>query len=493
MKLRELLSSLINYQTEADLDLEITGIETDSRKVKPGYLFVALRGFTVDGHDYIQQARMNGAVAFVTERKIEGQASFIIVPDTKKALAVLADAIYLRPTSRLNLIGITGTNGKTTITHLVEKIMNDAGKLTGIIGTIEMRVGQYREEVKNTTPESLQLQRLFSLMLEHEASHACIEVSSHALQMGRVWGCDFKTAIFTNLSQDHLDYHETMENYLQAKALLFAQLGSGYQRDNRKIAILNKDDQKYDALYKVTAAEVITYGIENEADVRATNIEIGATGTRFTLNTFKGAVSISMKLVGMFSVYNVLAATAACLVEGVSLSSIKVSIEAISGVPGRFEPVLEGQAFAAIVDYAHTPDSLENVLKTVREITAGKVYCIVGCGGDRDRGKRPLMAQIAATYADTAIYTSDNPRSEDPKRILEDMVQGLTDETYQSATYHCILDRKEAIEFAVSKAKSGDAVLIAGKGHETYQIIKDQVLPFDDKQVVAVAIRKRME
>lgn len=493
MKLRELLSSLTNVQAEGDLDIPIKGIATDSRKVKPGFLFVALRGFTVDGHDFTRQAEQNGAVAFVVEEKIEGISTYVQVADTKKVLAILADRFYNQPTKKLRLIGVTGTNGKTTVTHLVEKILSDAGHLTGIIGTIEMRIGSYREEVKNTTPESLELQRMFSLMEQSGASHACIEVSSHALELGRVWGCDFKTAIFTNLTQDHLDYHQTMENYRNAKSLLFSQLGNTYGDKQKKLAVLNRDDRQYEYLYKVTPAEVLTYGIEHQADVRASNIQIKATGTEFTLETFKGSVPISMKMVGRFSVYNVLAATAACLAEGVPLESIKESIESITGVPGRFEPVNEGQNFAVVVDYAHTPDSLENVLKTARDLTKGQVFCIVGCGGDRDRSKRPIMAQIAARYSDVAIFTSDNPRSEDPNEILRDMFEGLSEEKVQRDNYRCILDRKEAIEYAVSQAKDGDTVIIAGKGHETYQIIKDQILPFDDKEVVSVAIKNRMK
>jgi len=493
MRLRELLSTLAIYQAEGNLDVEIKGIETDSRKVRPGSLFVALRGFTVDGHNFIEQAKSNGAAAFMVEKPVEGVDTFIQVPDTKKALAIVADLFFDQPTRKLGLIGVTGTNGKTTVTHLVEKIMTDAGHLTGIIGTIEMRIGDYREDAKNTTPESLELQRMFSLMEQHGASHACIEVSSHALELGRVWGCEFKTAIFTNLTQDHLDYHETMENYRNAKSLLFSQLGNTYNGKQKKIAILNKDDKQFDYMYRATSAEVISYAIDREADIRASGIVIEPTGTKFMLETYKGSIPVTMKLVGKFSVYNVLAATAACLVEGVSLSAIKDSIESINGVPGRFEPVNEGQDFAAIVDYAHTPDSLENVLKTVREITPQKVICVVGCGGDRDRTKRPLMAQIAADYSDLAVYTSDNPRSEDPSRILDDMVEGLSDERYGSARYKCILDRKEAIEFAVSQAEPGDAIIIAGKGHETYQIIQNEVLPFDDKEVVSVAIKKRMK
>lgn len=489
MKLRELLSSLAIYHTDGDLDLDIHGIETDSRKIKPGYLFVALRGFTVDGHRFVKQAEANGAVAFLVEEEQKGLSVQIKVSDTKRALAVLADKYYGSPTNKLRVIGVTGTNGKTTITHLIEKILTDAAMPTGIVGTIQMRMGNYTEEVKNTTPESLELQRMFSVMLDRGATHACIEASSHALELGRVWGCQVKTAIFTNLTQDHLDYHQTMENYRNAKSLLFSQLGNTYGDKQQKFAILNKDDAQYEYFAKVTPAQVISYGIHSEADVMAHDIQIGASGTNFILKTYAGTVPVSMKLTGKFSVYNILAATAACLAEGVPLSHIKESIESVQGVPGRFERVDAGQDFAVIVDYAHTPDSLENVLKTAQEFTTGKIYCVVGCGGDRDRTKRPIMARIAVQYADCAIFTSDNPRSEDPDQILEDMVAGISDIPSNSSRYTCMVDRKRAIEKAVSLANEGDCVIIAGKGHETYQIIQGKVLPFDDREVALVAIK----
>ncbi|RXT15002.1 UDP-N-acetylmuramoyl-L-alanyl-D-glutamate--2,6-diaminopimelate ligase [Ammoniphilus sp. CFH 90114] len=490
MNLRELLSPLLVYDAAGELNMEITGISTDSRKVKPGNLFVALRGNTVDGHDYIEQAHANGAIAFLVEEDQDVPDVTIKVSDTTRALAILADQFYNHPTSKLQLIGVTGTNGKTTVTHLVEQILNNAGCATGIIGTIQMRMGDYTEEVKNTTPDALELQRMFAIMVERGATHACIEVSSHALEMGRVWGCNFTSGIFTNLTQDHLDYHQTMDNYRHAKSLLFSQLGNIYN-DKRKFAILNMDDPSAARYRKMTAAQVITYAIDQEADVRALDISIGAGGTSFTLRTFKGEVTIEMKMMGKFSVYNVLAATAACLVEGITLSQIKESIEQMTGVPGRFEPVDEGQGFAVIVDYAHTPDSLENVLTTAREFTKGKLYCLVGCGGDRDRTKRPIMGRIAAEQSDYVIFTSDNPRSEDPKAILDDMLQGVTEKS--TAVYECIIDRKQAIEKAIALATSGDCIIIAGKGHETYQIIKGQVLDFDDREVASFAIRNRIK
>ncbi len=489
MNLRELLSPLANYQSAGDLDIEITGLSTDSRKVKPGHLFIALRGFQVDGHQFIHQAGANGAAAYLVEEEKGVPQTCVRVSDTKRALALLADHFYGHPTSQLKLIGVTGTNGKTTVTHLVEQILNDARHPAGIIGTIQMRMGEYTEEVKNTTPDALELQRMFSVMLEKGATHACIEVSSHALEMGRVWGCDFTTAVFTNLTQDHLDYHHTMENYRHAKSLLFSQLGNTYNGKRKKFAILNQDDPASAHYQKMTAAQVITYGIENDADFRASDIKIEAAGTSFTLQAFNEQLTIHMKMIGKFSVYNVLAAAAACFMEGVPLQSIKESVEKMSGVPGRFEPVDGGQDFAVIVDYAHTPDSLENVLATAKEFTTGKLYCLIGCGGDRDRTKRPIMARIAREYSDYAVFTSDNPRTEDPQSILDDMVRELEGEE----DFACIIDRKQAIERCISLAQKGDCVVIAGKGHETYQIIQNQVLDFDDREVAAFAIRNRIK
>ena len=496
MKLSDLLSSLHICRTKGNADIEIKGIETDSRQVKPGYLFIALRGFTVDGHLYLSQAAANGAVAFLVEQ-VEESGSLpgvlAVVPDTRRALAVIADRFYQHPTGRLNVIGVTGTNGKTSITYLIEQMMKDAGHRSGIIGTIQMRIGDYSEEVSNTTPESIQLQKWFSLMLDKGADHACIEVSSHALEMGRVRGCNFKTAIFTNLTQDHLDYHETMENYRNAKSLLFSQLGNTYNDNQTKFAVLNADDEASEYYSKVTSAQIIYYGIDREADVRALDIKIRESGTDFLLQTYKGSIPISTKMVGKFSVYNALAATAACLAEGIPLTSIQKSLEAIGGVQGRFERIDEGQDYTVIVDYAHTPDSLKNVLETAKQFTKGEIYCIIGCGGDRDKTKRPIMARIALEHAHHAIFTSDNPRSEEPDRILQDMMDGAKGNPLLPGQYTAIIDRKEAIEYAISKARQGDCVIIAGKGHETYQIIKGQTFPFDDKQVASAAIQLSLE
>lgn len=477
---------LLPVTITGDDSMEITGLTADSRQVQPGCLFVCLTGYTVDGHSFAAQAVQQGAVAVLSERDLDVPATVVKVPDTRRAMAMLADRFYGSPTRELKLIGVTGTNGKTTTTHLIDKILRDRQRVTGLIGTIHMRIGDVTEDVKNTTPDALDLQKSFRRMRDVNTEYAIIEVSSHALEMGRVRGCDVHTAVFTNLTQDHLDYHKTMENYRYAKSLLFSQLGNSYDPDRLKTAVLNADDDASKLYATVTPARVITYGIDQEADVRATDIEITSKGTSFTAQTFAGSVRMNLKLMGKFNVYNALAATAVALAENVPLEAIKNSLESVPGVSGRFEAVDAGQPFAVLVDYSHTPDSLENALATVKEFAKQRIFCIVGCGGDRDRTKRPIMARIATKYADHSVLTSDNPRSEDPQAIIDDMLAGL--DGVEQERYTAVVDRREAIHFAVSKAQPGDVILIAGKGHETYQIIKDQVLPFDDREVAREAI-----
>ncbi|GEN32742.1 UDP-N-acetylmuramoyl-L-alanyl-D-glutamate--2,6-diaminopimelate ligase [Aneurinibacillus danicus] len=491
MQLDELLAPLALWQVVGDAKTEITGIEIDSRKVQPGDLFICLPGFTVDGHDFAAKAVSQGAVAILAQRTVEVDAPVIYVPDTRRAMAVLADRFFGQPTHQMKIIGVTGTNGKTTTTHLIERILDEAGHVTGIIGTIEMRLQGEIREVKNTTPEALDLHRAFRWMKDNGAEYAAIEVSSHALDMGRVRGVRFTTGVFTNLTQDHLDYHKTMENYLQAKGLLFSQLGNEYDKERMKYAVLNADDPASEVFARMTPAQVITYGISSKADVRARNISITAKGTSFTLETFAGSTDVTLRMIGNFNVYNVLAATAACLVEGIPLEQIVRTLEKVEGVRGRFERVDAGQDYTVIVDYAHTPDSLENVLKTIREFAEGKVYCIVGCGGDRDRTKRPIMASIAARYADVAVITSDNPRSEEPQAIIDEMVEGLIADGISEERYFTRIDRREAIRETIHRAGPKDVVLIAGKGHETYQILKDKTIHFDDKEEAYQAILEK--
>ncbi|WP_174613158.1 UDP-N-acetylmuramoyl-L-alanyl-D-glutamate--2,6-diaminopimelate ligase [Virgibacillus ihumii] len=478
MKLSELLSGLTFYEVlNASIDnVEINNVEMDSRKVKDGDLFICIDGFTVDGHQFTEQAVQNGASAILAEKDIAVSVPTVKVADTSRALATVAAKFFLYPTKKLPLIGVTGTNGKTTVTYLLESIFNRNQQKTGLIGTIQMKIGEEIHPVKNTTPDALFLQRTFNQMLDEKVEQAIMEVSSHALDLGRVHGCEFDIAIFTNISQDHLDYHRNMEDYLHAKSLLFSQLGNSFGEGNKKYAVINLDDPHSDFLIRSTAQQVVTYGCEHDAQVTAESINLEVTRTEFVLKTPAGSVRINSRLVGMFNVYNMLAASAAAISANVPLSVIKDALENVKGVSGRFEPVEGNHDFAAIVDYAHTPDSLENVLQTIKGFAKQKVYVVVGCGGDRDRTKRPLMANIAMNYADHVIFTSDNPRTEDPGAILSDMIEGL-----EGNHFEVIEGRKDAINKAVKLADTDDIILIAGKGHEAYQDIGNTRYDFDDR------------
>ncbi len=491
MNLSQLIKPLLTAKIVGTTNIEINGIEVDSRKVNEGNLFVCLKGYTVDGHLYAEKAVELGAKAILCEKELPVTVTQIIIKDTRQAMAMISDIYYQHPTHRLKVIGVTGTNGKTTTTHLIERILTDKGHIAGLIGTIKMKIGDEVFDVKNTTPDALDLQKSFAKMIEVGSDYAVMEASSHALDMGRVRGIDYHIAVFTNLTQDHLDYHVTMEKYRDTKGLLFSQLGNTYaeNKEDNKFAVLNIDDEASHYYSKITAAQVITYGIDQVADVMATNIEISAMGTKFTLNSFNGSIDIDMKMIGKFSVYNALAATTVALIEGISLDDIKASLESVNGVDGRFETVDEQQDFAVIVDYAHTPDSLENVLKTIREFVKGKIYCVFGAGGDRDRIKRPLMGGIAMKYSDIAVITSDNPRTEDPEQIIKDILPGVQ-QANSHAKYVTITDRKKAIEYAIEHANKNDVILIAGKGHETYQILQDKVIHFDDREIAREAIRR---
>ncbi|MGM9928955.1 MAG: UDP-N-acetylmuramoyl-L-alanyl-D-glutamate--2,6-diaminopimelate ligase [Bacillus sp. (in: firmicutes)] len=487
MRLHTLLSSLPLYTGDVSDNPSITSIENDNRLVKAGSLFVCVKGYTVDGHDFAPAAVQNGAVAILAERPLDLPVPVIVVKDTTRAMAVLADYFYGHPTQKLQLIGITGTNGKTTISHLIEKLLQDNQQKTGLIGTMYTKIVDTILETKNTTPDSVTLQKTFHRMVEQEVGTAVMEVSSHALQLGRVHGCDYDIAVFTNLTQDHLDFHKTMDAYKHAKSLLFSQLGNAFYDQKRKYAVINNDDDAAQDFISATAAHVVTYGIDTEADVRAKDIVVTSGGTHFTLQVGNRSCSIQLQLVGKFSVYNVLAAVAVGLCLGIELEQIIASLQEVKGVSGRFELVNEGQDFTVIVDYAHTPDSLENVLKTVNEFAKADTYVVVGCGGDRDKSKRPIMAKIACENATFPILTSDNPRTEMPEAILADMEAGVIGKKHKS-----IIDRKEAITYAIQQAKRNDVIMIAGKGHETYQEIGKQRYDFDDRQVAREAIRQLM-
>jgi len=486
MLLQNLLKNLHGFTPKIDSNPFITSLEMDSRSVREGSLFFCIKGFTVDGHNFAKQAELNGASAIICEKNVDVNIPIIKVKDSKRTMAVLSDAFYNQPTQHLRLIGITGTNGKTSTTHIIEKIFRDDGQQTGMIGTMYTKIGDKVLDVKNTTPESLILQQTFHQMVTEGIETAVMEVSSHALDLGRVHGCDFDIGVFTNLTQDHLDYHSSMEDYKRAKSLLFSGLGNHYDHAKPKFAILNADDEASELYKKSTAATVITYGIDNSSDIMATNIQLTSQGTMFDLVTPYETVTVTMKLIGKFNVYNALAAVATAMVSGIPITSIVKSIESIEGVAGRFEVVSGDHNFTVIVDYAHTPDSLENVLRTVKQFAKRDITVVVGCGGDRDRTKRPLMAKIATDYADLAIFTSDNPRSEDPKQIIADMEAGVT-----SGSFKSIIDRENAIREAILHAEEHDIIVIAGKGHETYQIIGSEINEFDDR-LVALKVIKEM-
>lgn len=489
MNISDILSVLPVHQINKRIeDNVINGIKMDHRLIEPGDVFICIKGFTVDGHQFAAEAVEKGATLIIAEHDLESlNCPVAVVPDTGRALAVIASKYYNYPTTKYPLVGITGTNGKTTTSYIIEAIMKANNCKTGLIGTIQAKVADEIIPIKNTTPDALELQRIFSEMANHQIDVATIEVSSHALDLGRVYGSDFDIAVFTNLTQDHLDYHKDMADYLRSKTLLFSYLGNSYA-GQPKYAVLNADDKHSAIIAKSTAQSIITYGVEKEADIRATNVVIDTLGTTFTLETMYGNIEIKSQLIGNFNVYNVLAATAVAVLLEVPLPVIKQAIENFPGVDGRFERVAADSNYAVIVDYAHTSDSLENVLQTIKGFSEQKVYVVVGTGGDRDKTKRPLMAEVAVKYADLAIFTTDNPRTENPKNILNDMINGIKQDNYE-----VIADRKQAINHAISLAKENDVILIAGKGHETYQEINGVRYDFDDRLVAIDAIKLKVK
>lgn len=492
MLLKEFSALLTLSATQGDLDTVIMGLESDSRKVKSGDLFICVVGHQVDGHEFADQAVRNGAVALVVERDVELKVPTIRVKDSRYALAAFASAFYKYPSHDLKLIGVTGTNGKTTTTYLIEKILRDQSYRTGLMGTIQMKINDQCYSVENTTLEALELQKSLDKMLKGNIDYCIMEVSSHALEMGRVIGCHYRTAIFTNLTQDHLDYHGTMEKYKQSKGLLFSRFGNTFSHNPQlqKYAVLNGDDPASIYFRKITTAEVFTYGIDQEeVDVRATDIRITSKGTHFKLISFAGALDFHLQLIGKFNIYNALAAISASIIEGISLKDIQESLKQVTGIDGRFESVYENQDYLVIVDYSHTPDSLENALKTISEFAEGKIICVFGCGGDRDRTKRPLMGRISAKYSDYVYVTSDNPRTENPNLILLDIEKGIIDAGMTGNQYELLVDRQEAINKAITNARTKDVVLIAGKGHETYQEVQGMKKDFDDRLVAKKVIR----
>ena len=465
-------------------DVEISGIEHDSRKVEPKNLFVCMEGAHVDGHNFIPQATAKGAVAILTTRKNftpPENISVLIVPDMLNALAVIVPYFYDYPARQMRIIGITGTNGKTTTTYMLREIFICAGFKVGLIGTIQILIGDESFPVRNTTPNVIDLQKILANMLAKKVQVVVMEVSSHALVEHRVAGIEFDTAIFTNLTQDHLDFHGTLENYLRAKCKLFDMV-SRHGRKQNKTAVINVDDAASTEVLKHCLCKKITYGVKNSADLRGTEINLRADGMNFKL---RDELNLSLHITGLFNVYNVLAAIGAALAENIRPDIIKRALENFKSVPGRFERIFSNVPFEVIVDYAHTPDGVKNVLETAAQIATGKIITVFGCGGDRDHSKRPIMGKLAAEFSDVIIATSDNPRTEDPEKILDDIEVGIGKKIHER-----IVDRRAAIFRAIELAEAGDIVLILGKGHETYQILNTGTIHFDDREVAIEAIKE---
>ena len=485
--LREIVEKLPDVQwiIQQNMNPSIRTLAHDSRKVEPGTLFVCMPGVTVDGHLFAAEAINKGAVAVLAEHEIEtpGNVPVLLVKDVRKAVEQLAPWFFGEPASKLRLIGVTGTNGKTTTTHIIRDIFTKAGRPCGVIGTLHTLIGDRVIAVKNTTPDVLDLQATLRDMIDSGMQYAAMEVSSHALALGRVAGCEYDSAVFTNMTQDHLDFHHTMENYRDAKAMLFRQLDQANPAKKNKSAIANMDDPAGKYMLECTQARKISYGVERTASIRAIDIDMSPEYSRFLVTGEWGDFAVRSKLTGMFNIYNMLSAIGVALAEGIPISDIQAALEQFDRVPGRFERVEIDRPFSVIVDYAHTPDGLENVLRTAKQFVQGRLIVVFGCGGDRDRTKRPIMGTLAASYADHVIVTSDNPRSEDPEFIIGQIMAGIVAPDLRRKT-DTITDRKMAIERALDMGRAGDVILIAGKGHENYQILADRTIHFDDREVV---------
>ena len=478
------LDELIEYLDYKDLinfkNINITGISYNSKTTKKGDIFVCLVGEQTDGHKFALNAIENGATALLVEKEVEGtKIPQVVVASTRHKIADIADRFYSSPSKGINLIGVTGTNGKTTVTHLIQKIFEENGQKCALIGTLGYKLssnGEYRD-AKHTTPQAPELQATLRMIKDVEKiDNVVMEVSSHALDQNRVGGCRFNGAVLTNLTQDHLDYHITMDNYFKAKALLFERLKEG------NFAVINADDAYGDRFISVVPKDVkvYTYGIKQQSDVMAHNINFSLNGAEFTLVANAKEYKVNLHMNGMFSVYNVLAAVTTALAMGIDIEIALKALQNVKGVAGRFEVVIKKPL--VIVDYAHTPDGLENVLKSAREIIPedGKLICLFGCGGDRDATKRPKMGAIAEKLADKIVITSDNPRSEDPQVIITDIIAGLKSVNTENVIVEP--DRGSAIALLKTIANNNDVVVIAGKGHENYQILKDKTIHFDDRE-----------
>lgn len=480
-QLADLLTGVPHRLMAGHLECPVRSLTADSRQVTPGGVFVAVRGLQTDGHRFLDAALDQGASALVVEeltpqllqRVQEHGQTVVQVQQSRQALAAIASAYYQHPSRYLRLIGITGTNGKTTTSYVVESILQDAAKPVGVIGTVNYRFAQQQMEALQTTPDAIRLQQLLRQMVDAGVEEVVMEVSSHALTQERIWGCSFEVCMFTNLSRDHYDYHGTEEAYFAAKARLFQDVSARWH-------VLNLDDPYGQKLVHTSQARLLTYGLASEATLKPLAVQHGLDGIRFVLPTTKGHLSIRSPLVGRHNVYNLLAGIAVAIALDLDADAITRGIARLQHIPGRLERIHVGQDFYVFVDYAHTPAALEQVLSLVRAETSGRLITVFGCGGDRDPGKRPLMGHVATTLSDNTIITSDNPRTEDAQRIIEDIVAGVD----TTRAYTTVVDRRQAITQAMDMARSQDTVVIAGKGHEDYQIIGCTRLYFDDREVV---------
>ncbi|MGH7250454.1 MAG: UDP-N-acetylmuramoyl-L-alanyl-D-glutamate--2,6-diaminopimelate ligase [Nitrospiraceae bacterium] len=493
MTFAELIAPLQATERYGNPNVEVTDLTDDSRGVKPGSVFVAVKGGRVDGHAFVRDAVAAGASALVLQERLPAgpPIPMIRVPDSRRALGLLASRLQQDPSSRLRLIGVTGTNGKTTVTYLCQSVLEAAGRRVGVIGTVAYHIGPERLPAPHTTPGAVELQGLLARMVEAGLDSTVMEVSSHALALDRTAGCEFDVAVYTNLTQDHLDFHVDMEDYFKAKLRLFTGLTLTGNKSGPKRAIVNVDDPRGHHVCGASRVPVWTYSIQKQADIQAQDVRLSLAGTSFTAVTPCGRFPVESRLVGEHNVYNVLAAVGVGLHEQVSPDAIRAGIRSVVNVPGRFERVEAGQGFTVVVDYAHTEDALACLLATAQALKTGRVITVFGCGGDRDRGKRPRMGRVAAQQSDLVFLTSDNPRSEDPMAIIAEVEAGLREALDPARSrYRVVADRRQAIEAAVREAKPGDMVLIAGKGHEDYQIIGRTRAHFDDREVAREAIRK---
>ena len=482
MKLKTLAEAHAGAKLHGPEDLEISGLSYDSRAVGRGHLFAALHGVKQDGLEFVKSARRKGAVAVLSDRTPPLAMPWIEAANPRAALADLAAAYFDRPAARLKLAGVTGTNGKTTTAFLIDAALRKASRVTGLLGTVETRIASRPRDASLTTPESLDLQHLLREMVDGGVTHATLEVSSHALVQERVRGLLFHAAVFTNLTRDHLDFHGGFEAYFEAKKLLFTE-----HLHKEGVAIVNLDDEHGNILAEtLRGPRCHTFGFTPGADFRPEDLEISFRGVRFLCTTPKGPATVHSPLVGRFNVSNLLGAIGAAMALGLSPQEAASGVSSLEGVPGRMESVDLGQSFSVIVDYAHTDDALRNLLDTLRSLKPKRIVTVFGCGGDRDRSKRPLMGSVAAQRSDLVIATSDNPRSEPPLGILEEIAQGFRNHT---TPFKLIVDRREAIGLALRSALPGDVVVIAGKGHEATQTIRDKKLPFDDRLVAKEILR----